>query len=269
MDRDRPVPLHPIRAQRGGSGEPVVLLLHGLGATCDVWQGLCQVLAQHRAGSWIALDLPGHGGSARLPRYSIGTLAAATAPHVGEKEHVLVVGHSLGGAVGLALSSGWFGLRVSAALGIGIKVAWTDAELAAARERADRPVKWFPTREEAARRHLRVAGLDGLVPPDEPWVDAGLVERDGQWGLALDPAASAVGAPNMPGLLAAARAAGAASVLARGEDDHLVTPEQLHALDPGAVDLPSLGHNAHVEDPRAIWELIENLATAASPPPRS
>jgi pimeloyl-ACP methyl ester carboxylesterase len=261
MDRDRPVPLHPIRAQRGGSGEPVVLLLHGLGASCDVWQGLGEILAQRWAGSWAALDIPGHGGSARLPRYSIGTVAAAIAPHVGEDEQVVVVGHSLGGAVGLALGSGSFGLRGSAALGLGIKVAWTDAELAAGRERASRPAKWFPTREEAAQRHLRVAGLDGLVPPDAPWLEAGLVEKDGQWRLALDPAAFAVGAPNMPGLLAAARAAGTAVVLARGENDHLVTSAQLHALDAGAVDLPGLGHNAHVERPEAIWDLIEKLVS--------
>jgi pimeloyl-ACP methyl ester carboxylesterase len=81
--------------------------------------------------------------------------------------------------------------------------------------------------------------------------------------LALDPAAFAVGAPDLPGLLAAADAAGAGVVLARGENDDLVTAEQLRALRQAAVDLPDLGHNAHVEDPRAVWRLIETAAAGA------
>ena len=107
----------------------------------------------------------------------------------------------------------------------------------------------FPTRDEAAARHLRVSGLAGLLPPDSPAVAAGLRERDGSWRLALDPRAFAVGAPDLPGLLAACRAD---VVLARGETDPMVGADQLAALRPDAVTLPGLGHNAHVEDPAAV-----------------
>jgi pimeloyl-ACP methyl ester carboxylesterase len=66
--------------RRGGDG-PALLLLHGLGATCDVWDGLIALLPGHWPGSWIAPDPPGHGRSAPAPRnrYSIGGLAAAVA----------------------------------------------------------------------------------------------------------------------------------------------------------------------------------------------
>jgi pimeloyl-ACP methyl ester carboxylesterase len=45
-------------------------------------------------------------------------------------------------------------------------------------------------------------------------------------------------------------------VLARGEHDAMVTGDQLRALTPDAVDLPGLGHNAHVEDPGAVLRLL-------------
>jgi pimeloyl-ACP methyl ester carboxylesterase len=52
-----------LRVHGGGSGEPVLLLLHGLGATGDVWEGWRPLLARRWPGRWLAPDLPGHGGS--------------------------------------------------------------------------------------------------------------------------------------------------------------------------------------------------------------
>jgi pimeloyl-ACP methyl ester carboxylesterase len=72
----------------------------------------------------------------------------------------------------------------------------------------------------------------------------------------MDAATFGVGAPDLPALLAAAQAP---VVLARGEHDALQTTEQLCALDPGAVELPGLGHNAQVEDPAAVWQLVRSL----------
>ena len=233
----------------GGSGEPVLLLLHGLGATADVWAGWQPLLAERWPGRWVAPDLPGHGGSAPLPRYSFGGLAAAVADLLDPAARTVVLGHSLGGVIGLVLGTGWFGVPVDTVAGLGIKVVWTDDELARARALADRPVQTFPTREEAAARHLRVSGLAGLLPPDGPEVTAGLRAEGGGWRPALDPRAFAVGAPDLPGLLAAARAR---VVLARGETDPMVTADQLAALAPDPVTLPGLGHNAHVEDPAAV-----------------
>ena len=65
-----------LRVQGGGVGEPVLLLVHGLGATGDVWRRWTPLLAERWAGRWLAPDLPGHGGSDALPGYSFGALAA-------------------------------------------------------------------------------------------------------------------------------------------------------------------------------------------------
>ena len=157
-----------LRVQHGGDGEPVLLLLHGLGASGDVWNGLHDVLSGRWPGRWVTPDLPGHGGSDPLAGYSFGRLAAAVAPAVPSGRRVVALGHSLGGAVALALASGWFGVRVSAVCGLGIKVVWTDEELARARVLSARLNPVYATRGEAADRHLRVAGLSGLVART-PW----------------------------------------------------------------------------------------------------
>jgi pimeloyl-ACP methyl ester carboxylesterase len=69
----------------------------------------------------------------------------------------------------------------------------------------------------------------------------------------MDPAAFAVGAPDMPRLLARSRAA---VTLARGEHDPMNTGEQLARLGVPAVTLPGLGHNAHVENPELAFSLL-------------
>jgi pimeloyl-ACP methyl ester carboxylesterase len=242
-----------VRVQSGGDGQPVLLLLHGLGATGDVWNGWPPVLSERWPGRWLAPDLPGHGGSEPLPRYSFGDLAASLAGLVGPDDQLTVLGHSLGGVLGLALGSGSFDVTVDAVVGVGIKVTWTDDELAKAKALAERPVSWFATREQAASRYLRVSGLTGLLTPDDAAVHAGLSEQDGRWRLAMDPAAFAVGAPDMHWLLAEARAR---VILARGEHDPLVSEDQLARLQATRVTLPGLGHNAHVEDPAAVAALL-------------
>ncbi len=237
-----------LKLRTAGTEGPAVLLLHGLGATGAAWDGL---MAQPGY-RWLAPDLPGHGGSARLPRYSFGGLAAAVADALPDRGPMLVVGHSLGGVIGLALAGGWFGVGVAGLLTVGIKVEWSEEDLAWAAGMATRPPKVFPTREDAERGFLKVSGLAGLVDADPD----GVVETEGGWRLALDPAAFAVGAPDMLGLLGAARCP---VVLAAGENDPMSRPDQLCALDPAAVELPGLGHNAHVEFPAALLPLLSRL----------
>jgi len=249
--------------RRGGGDGPALLLLHGLGATGEVWDGLIHraLLPGHWPGSWVVPDLPGHGRSAPAPlaRYSFGGLAAAVATVLEPGMPFVAIGHSLGGAVALALASGWFGVQPSAVAGLGIKVRWLQEELAKAAELAARPARVFATSDEAADRALKVAGLAGLVRPDGPLVAAAVVPTEGGWRLALDPAAFAVGAPAMDGLLAAAKAP---VVLAAGEHDPMSPVEHLQVLVPDPVVLKGLGHNAHVEDPAALLPLLDRLAAS-------
>jgi pimeloyl-ACP methyl ester carboxylesterase len=245
-----------LRVHQGGGGEPVLLLLHGLGATGDVWQGWWPLLAKRWPGRWLAPDLPGHGGSPPLPDYSFQSLAAAVAGVCDASAPTVVLGHSLGGVVGLALAGGGFGVPVEAVIGLGIKVAWTEEELDRARAVARRPQAWFTSRDEAAARYLRVSGLAGLLAADDPAVDAGLREQDGQWRLALDPGAFAVGSPDMARLLAQTQTR-AQVTLARGEQDAMNTDEQLARLGVPTVTLPGLGHNAHVQSPHQSITLLD------------
>jgi pimeloyl-ACP methyl ester carboxylesterase len=73
------------------------------------------------------------------------------------------------------------------------------------------------------------------------------------WRPAFDPRAFGVGDPAVATLLAAAPVP---VVLARGEHDAMVSAEQLRALVPAPVDLAGLGHNAHVESPAAVAQLV-------------
>ena len=244
-----------MRVRSGGTGRPTLLLVHGLGATGDVWNGWWPLLAERWPGRWLAPDLPGHGRSGPLHAYSFGALAASLSDVVRSDDRLVVLGHSLGGVLGLTLASGWFGVSVEAVAGLGIKVEWTADELDKARALAQRPVTWFGSRDEAAVRYLRTSGLTGLITTDDAAVDAGLQEENGMWRLAMDPAVFGVGAPDMPGLLAAARSR---VVLARGEHDPMVTDEQLTRLSQAApLALAGLGHNAHVEDPPATLAALE------------
>jgi pimeloyl-ACP methyl ester carboxylesterase len=244
-----------LRVQGGGSGEPVLLLLHGLGATGDVWEGWRPLLARRWPGRWLAPDLPGHGGSRPLPGYTFDSLAAAVSGLLSGSDRTVVLGHSLGGVVGLALASGAFAVSVQAVTGLGIKVIWTKEDLDRARAVAHRPSAWFASREEAAARYLRISGLAGLLAAADPAVEAGLREQHGRWRLAMDPGAFAVGAPDMTQLLARSQAL---VTLARGEYDAMNTDEQLARLGVPTLTLPGLGHNAHVENPHLASALLDS-----------
>jgi pimeloyl-ACP methyl ester carboxylesterase len=252
-----------LRVHEGGSGEPLLVLLHGLGATGDIWGGWWPLLARRWPGRWLAPDLPGHGGSPPLDGYTFDGFAAAVAGIVQPSDRIVVLGHSLGGVAALALASGSFGVPVQAVIGLGIKVVWTGEDLDRAQAAARRPPAWYVSRDEAATRFLRVSGLAGLLPAGDPAVDAGLREQNGRWRLAMDLGAFAVGAPDMAQLLARSQAP---VTLARGEHDPMNTDEQLARLGAPTVTLPGLGHNAHVESPELSIALLDEHQNPAGTP---
>jgi pimeloyl-ACP methyl ester carboxylesterase len=102
-----------LAADIGGTGAPNLVLSHGLGATREVWRGLCEHLSAGWPGRWIALDLPGHGRSPPGPSYEPHAKAAAvvqTLLEIGGGRPLVVLGHSMGGVVALALAGGQLGL---------------------------------------------------------------------------------------------------------------------------------------------------------------
>jgi pimeloyl-ACP methyl ester carboxylesterase len=245
-----------LRVLHGGEGSRTVLLLHGIGATADVWRGLGELLdAQPDRPRWLAPDLPGHGGSAALARYSTGSIAAAVAPLLDSTDDVTILGHSLGGMLGLTLATGWFGVAVREVVGVGIKVAWSPEERTRMASLATKPPRRFASRAEALAWHAKVSGLAGLTPPEDPRLSPGVDGAGDDWGLAMDPRAYELEPAEMPALLAAV-AGGTSVVLARGEHDAMVSDDDLLHLTSHPVTLPGLGHNAHVEDPAAVLALV-------------
>ena len=181
--------------------------------------------------------------------------AADVANALGEQDEELVLlGHSMGGVVAMALATGWFGVRVRRVFAFGVKIGWTADEVARMHKLAAAPARVFESYKEAAERYLKVSGLIGLIDPESPEAQAGVVEADGGFRLAADQGIyAAVG----PAVADFHRAASAPVRLAAGEDDPMVSLAEMQALDPQAALLPGLGHNCHVEAPERVWDLFE------------
>jgi pimeloyl-ACP methyl ester carboxylesterase len=99
------VGIHYVEAGKG----PVLLLLHGLGASAFSFRRLIPLLAPHAR--VIAIDLKGFGYSERPPDgdYSLSAHARAVRDFMDVMgiEKASVLGHSLGGAIAMHLAGTW------------------------------------------------------------------------------------------------------------------------------------------------------------------
>ena len=84
----------------GGNG-PTIVLLHGFAANKEVWLKLAPMLTAHFR--VIIPDLPGWGESSRVPgaSYNVDNQAARLSDFLDavNAHHILLVGHSMGGAI--------------------------------------------------------------------------------------------------------------------------------------------------------------------------
>ena len=268
----------------GQAGDGLTLvLLHGLGANRHVWD----VVAELWDGDVYAPDFRGHGEVPWRGHYSFGAMAADVAEAL-QRDHgrgpYAVVGHSMGGAVGLALASGWFGPPPTHVATIGVKLRWSDEELFRIDGLAARPPRMFDDRDGAVEWFMKLSGLFGVFAPDDPRLAAtidsgviadqasGAVGADALWRTTQDPATVGVGPPDMTGLLPAAKCP---VVMALGEHDPLAAPDHHDDLAATAATNPfaagvttphvfyGLGHNAMVEDPRAVAAWLATLPAFA------
>jgi pimeloyl-ACP methyl ester carboxylesterase len=212
-------------------------------------------VAAHWSGPYVVPDFRGHGRSPHADSYTLADHASDLAELLASEglgADVVVLGHSMGGAVGLELASGRYGFTPARVLGLGVKVAWSEDELAWLGKLARTPARYFATRDEALQRFLKTAGLDGLADPLSDLAVEGVRQEPGRsdWRLAADPATASVGAPPMARLIADARCP---IRLAAGERDPMSKLGDLRRWDPQAETLPGLGHNAMVQDPAAAW----------------
>ena len=245
-----------------------------------MWDGVAELWD----GEVYAPDFRGHGEAPWRGHYSFGAMAADVAEALqrgyGGRPYA-VVGHSMGGAVGLALASGWFGPPPTHVATIGVKLRWSDEELSRIDDLASRPPRTFDNRAGAVEWFMKLSGLFGVFAPDDPrltaTIDAGVVtdqaagaaDADSLWRTAQDPATVGVGPPDMTGLLPSAKCPVS---MALGELDPLVAPNHHDDLAAPAARSPlaagvttphvfsRLSHNAMIEDPAAVARWLGSLS---------
>lgn len=135
-----------IRYLRRGAGGDPVLLVHGFGGDLGTWLFNHEALAEERA--VYALDLPGHGESTKdVGAGTLEELAAVTTAFLEAVgvQAVHLVGHSVGGAVAIAIAAAApervrsLSLLCSAGLGREINGAYLDGFVGATTRNALRP----------------------------------------------------------------------------------------------------------------------------------
>ena len=126
----------------GEGGSVPVLLLHGFGADLNTWMFTQPALADGR--QVIAVDLPGHGGSAKQVDHADAESLAAILEHALDTlgiERLHLAGHSMGGGIAVSFASrkpervATLTLISSAALGPEINTAFIDGFVRATRRR--------------------------------------------------------------------------------------------------------------------------------------
>ncbi|MBV8962027.1 MAG: acetoin dehydrogenase dihydrolipoyllysine-residue acetyltransferase subunit [Hyphomicrobiales bacterium] len=249
-------PLH-FQWLRRGEGPPVILI-HGFGADLNAWR---LFLASARLGSPVlAIDLPGHGGSAAKCVASFDAMVDEVAATLQAESPVALhlAGHSLGGAVAAALSRREaikaLSLFLVAPAGLGPDI---NGDF----------ISGFPRARSAAELEPLIAQLvkdPAVLGPS--FIKATLRQRKD-----VDAALEEVGALLFPG--------GTQSFSIRSIFDHLVVPAKIvvgaqdqiipsrHARGlPGEVAIhsfPELGHMPHLEAPIVIARLLKELMRSA------
>jgi pyruvate dehydrogenase E2 component (dihydrolipoamide acetyltransferase) len=174
----------------GESDSVPALLLHGFGADLNTWMFTQPALAEARR--VVALDLPGHGGSAKqLDRADAESLAAIVdhALNALGIERLHLVGHSMGGGIAISLALrepervATLTLISSALLGPEINAAFIDGFVRAARRReaiealkllVHDPALVSRTMVEDVLRYKRLDGVtEALAAFAEQWFPGG------------------------------------------------------------------------------------------------
>ena len=142
-----------------GEGAETVLLIHGFGGDLDNWLFNLDALAAES--TVVALDLPGHGPSpASIPDPSVPGLANAVLDFMdaADVDAAHLVGHSLGGAIALALAAAAPGrvrsvtLVCPAGLGREINREYIDGFVSSASRRQPQTGAREPLRRPRARQ---------------------------------------------------------------------------------------------------------------------
>jgi pyruvate dehydrogenase E2 component (dihydrolipoamide acetyltransferase) len=242
----------------GGDATPVVFV-HGFGGDLNAWMFNQPALAESRRA--IALDLPGHGGSAKeIGAGDADTLAASVADALSALsiDQAHLVGHSMGGAIAATVARRHpervtsLTLIATAGLGAEINGAFIDGFVRAQRRRDAQEVLALLVHDPAlvsramVEEVLRYKRLDGVQAALEGIARAWF--PDGRQAAAIDLAAL-----SMP------------VQLIWGRDDHIIPAAHAEAL---AGRLPvhildAAGHLPHMEKAGDVNRLIARFIAAS------
>jgi pimeloyl-ACP methyl ester carboxylesterase len=238
-----------------GESDDTLLLIHGRGANGAVWDKLVPFIRKEWRGRCLIPDLRGHGRSSEAANYSFGTFAADLAGIIPSSGRIGVIGHSLGGALGAFLASGWFGVEISCVLAASVKTVWSEEELVKFAAIAKQPVRWMAAETEAKDRFLRASGVKGHFEPADRFVDRGLRYVEGKgYRFSDDPGTIGSTGRQLSVLL---KAALCPVRFVTGAQDVMAPAADMLAYDPGAVVIDPAGHNVHVERPDEIWRQFQ------------
>jgi pimeloyl-ACP methyl ester carboxylesterase len=210
-------------------------------------------------GRWIIPDLRGHGRSNWTRTYGLGEHSNDVAELARDTNKLIIVGHSMGGLIGLSLATGWFGLNIVGMVVVGTIINWTKDHSDRYSELATKPIHWFDNRSDALDRYLKVSGLYGLVSHKSPEAISGIVEENGKFRLAADNATGTIGGPWMSMLI---KIVESPLILSAGEHDPIVDIKHYLPFGKQTVEIPGVAHNAHVEKPASILTLLDKLEPA-------
>ena len=277
----REIVLHGHRMSYRTAGEgPVIALVHGITSTSDTWRELLPLLAQRH--TVVAPDLLGHGDSAK-PRgdYSLGANAAGLRDLLAALGHdrATVVGHSLGGGVAMQFAYQFpercerLALIASGGLGREVHSLLRAASLPGSE--LVLPLIAAPKVLETGAAVGAFLARIGLRPSS----DLGEIARgyaslgNSRSRLAflhtlravIDPLGQRVSAYDRLYL-----AAEVPTLIVWGERDPVIPAEHgrdAHAAMPGSrlAILPQAGHFPHLERPRTVARVLEELVADSEP----
>jgi pimeloyl-ACP methyl ester carboxylesterase len=171
----------------------------------------------------------------------------------------------MGGGVGLALGSGFFGNPPLGLAVLGLKILWSEEDLNRIPKMASKPPRIFETRSEAIDWFLKLSGLIGIVEPTSSLVDRGIRQIEEGWMVSQDPSSFLAAPRYFLESMGSITKMGIPMTMALGSADPVATVEdhKLLPIEPPVV-FEGLGHNPMVEDPHLVWNWFLKFASNLS-----
>lgn len=248
----------------GDKSKPCLILIHGGAAHAQWWSFIAPMFTQKHF--VVALDLSGHGDSGHRESYGMDQWAdevMAVAADADALPNPIIVGHSMGGHVGLALGAR-FGHELDGAIIIDSPVRAPDPESEEGqRGRMFKNPKVYPDRETAAEHFFLMPPQpcdNGFILDHIAWHS--LTETDEGWTWKFDRRVFAperyIANDNLENVTCR-------MALMHGQFSDLVTPdvqdhmEMLTGRAAPMVEIPQAHHHIPLDQPLALVAAIRAL----------